>query len=173
MRVLVCGSRSWNDIDAVANVLQRLTGEVTIIHGDAIGADTICHVVSEALDFKIEKFPITKEDWEKYGKSAGPRRNREMLSKGEPDFIIAFVDTLVDSPGTHGMIELGETNGKRVIVIRKDCWPEKCQTCGEPYSEPPTDRALICSSGFHCCRSCTWREGRITMKCKRHLNEKI
>ena len=33
---------------------------------------------------------------------------------------------------------------------------EVCYTCKEPYSKPPTFRAMICSNSFHCCKDCSW-----------------
>lgn len=33
---------------------------------------------------------------------------------------------------------------------------QKCTTCKEPYSKPPTLRAQFCSNSFHCCRDCVW-----------------
>lgn len=171
MRVLICGSRTWNDVDIIVKALQKMPAGTVIIHGDAAGADTIADVVAEAIGFERKKFPISDDDWEKFGKSAGFRRNRQMLFEGEPDLILAFIDTLSDSFGTQNMIELGESYGKQVVKIEKPCWPESCPTCGESYTDPPTSRALICSSAFHCCRACTWQEGVVTVRCGRHSKD--
>ena len=121
MKVLVCGSRSWNDIEFIAKVFERLRGDITIIHGDAQGADTIANCVAEVFEFAVNKFPITNEDWQKFGRGAGPRRNAQMLSEGKPDVVLAFLDTLVDSPGTHNMIVQAESQNVRVITFRKEC----------------------------------------------------
>lgn len=47
--------------------------------------------------------------------------------------------------------------------------PEKCSTCGEPYTKLSTadglPRGAFCSNGFHCCRDCTWVDGRRTFLC--------
>lgn len=47
-------------------------------------------------------------------------------------------------------------------------WPEQCTTCDEPYSRDPTFRASICSNSFHCCRDCTWLDGRRIQLCAFH-----
>ena len=57
---------------------------------------------------------------------------------------------------------------------------ETCYTCDEPYSQPPTWRAAICSNPFHCCRDCTWEQGKeggfvtlkLTERCDYHLVDK-
>ncbi len=48
-----------------------------------------------------------------------------------------------------------------------------CETCGEPYSMPPTMRAALCSNGFHCCRDCTWRNGQVVKSCGRTPREHV
>lgn len=169
MRVLFCGSRSWNDIEAVANIMQKLPKGTVIIHGDARGADTIADVVARELGFEVLKFPVTKDDWEKFGKGAGHRRNKQMLDEGGPNLVVAFVDLLSTTNGTSGMIDLAETFGVRAIVTKKYCWPENCTTCNQPY----TGGSSLCSNTFHCCRDCTWLDGRVTVSCERHGNEKI
>jgi hypothetical protein len=50
-------------------------------------------------------------------------------------------------------------------------YPEKCPTCGEPYSQSPTPRASICSNGFHCCRACEWADGKVTDMCVYHWKQ--
>jgi hypothetical protein len=52
-------------------------------------------------------------------------------------------------------------------ICAADC-PGLCSTCNEPYSMPPTFRAMLCSNGFHCCRDCTWKEGRVVKECLYH-----
>jgi hypothetical protein len=45
---------------------------------------------------------------------------------------------------------------------------ERCLTCGEAYSQDPTDRATFCSDSFHMCRSCKWRDGKLVARCNFH-----
>lgn len=47
---------------------------------------------------------------------------------------------------------------------------DSCSTCQEPYSKVPSVRASVCSNSFHCCRDCTWVDGRRTACCVDHLN---
>lgn len=63
---------------------------VTLIHGDAKGADQLSEQVLKR-DFKggfiVERYPA---DWNRNKKSAGPIRNQRMLDEGKPDLVIAF-----------------------------------------------------------------------------------
>jgi len=48
---------------------------------------------------------------------------------------------------------------------------ERCPTCKEVYSEPPTERAMLCSRSFHCCRACVWNNGRVVIACALHTKK--
>lgn len=117
MIVLVSGSRHWKDEQLVIDVLSKFPSGTTVVHGDATGADTIAHVVAEELGFKIVKFPVSRDDWKKMGKAAGPIRNKKMLLETNPDVVVAFLDESAPSPGTKNMIKTAESYGYEVIVI--------------------------------------------------------
>jgi hypothetical protein len=51
-------------------------------------------------------------NWKQYGKSAGYRRNTQMLEEGKPDIVIAFPG----GRGTEMMCEIAETAG---ITVRR------------------------------------------------------
>jgi len=99
MRVMVTGSRSWRDIDTVAEALSFLTRDDTLIHGGCHGADELCAAFAEARRATIEVWPA---DWAKHGRAAGPKRNIAML-ESRPDKVIAFWDG--SSRGTKSAIE--------------------------------------------------------------------
>ena len=88
MRVLICGSRTWTDVEAIRDCLVNLPVNTTVIHGGALGADSLAGAVAQILGLKIEVYPA---DWEKYGKNAGFKRNLEMLDT-KPDLVLAFWD---------------------------------------------------------------------------------
>ena len=90
MKILVCGSRTYED---VARVCVTLAGFVepegeppTIMTGAARGADTIAAREAQGMGLPVELYPA---DWEKYGSAAGPIRNRLMLDQ-QPDLVVAF-----------------------------------------------------------------------------------
>jgi len=57
-------------------------------------------------------------DWDKYGKSAGYKRNEEMAiySKEDNGVLIAFWDEV--SKGTKHMIDLANKHGLKVFVVK-------------------------------------------------------
>lgn len=122
MKVLVCGSRTWNDLETIANVIGKLPSDSEVIHGDALGADRMAGAAAEVAGLKVTKFPISPEEWEKFGKAAGPRRNKKMLDESHPNLVIAFLDENSETNGTNHMSQLAESYGVRVVIIKKPCF---------------------------------------------------
>ncbi len=87
LRVLVCGSRSWMNVRTIHEALAKLPPGSTVIHGGAKGADEIAASCAVELGFHVETYLA---DWERYGRAAGPIRNRVMLRVGRPDRVFAF-----------------------------------------------------------------------------------
>lgn len=67
-------------------IAQWLTPTV-IIHGDARGADTLADAWAQRHKVAVVSFPA---NWEKDGRSAGNKRNQQMLDVGRPDLVVAF-----------------------------------------------------------------------------------
>ena len=62
------------------------------------------------------KHQLFRADWERFGKSAGVRRNYQMAQAG--DMLLAFWDGR--SAGTQHLISCMQQLGKPVVVIRTD-----------------------------------------------------
>jgi hypothetical protein len=91
-RVLVCGGRDFTDADFLFRTLDDLRlkfGFTHVIHGQGQGADQLAYMwaASRLGEAAVTGFPA---DWIRFGKSAGPKRNAQMLNEGKPDFVIAF-----------------------------------------------------------------------------------
>lgn len=119
MRVLVCGHREFDDWDLLCKTMlnQGFVGEeklsnLVIIEGEAKGADFLARVWAKWLGVKFEAYPA---DWNKYGKGAGPIRNKQMLDDGKPDLVVAFLAK--GSVGTKNMIKQAEDAGVKTMVI--------------------------------------------------------
>ena len=99
MRVVVGGSRYQTDEKMVFDVLDHLHAKTPItllVHGACKGTDLLC----EAWAMKRGIPTVAYEpDWDRWGRSAGPRRNSEMLQSEKPDLVIAF-------PGGRGTADL-------------------------------------------------------------------
>ena len=98
MRLLICGDREWTNQSTIHSVLTNYDpNTTTVITGGARGADKIAHFIASELKMQTE---VYEADWVKFGKSAGPIRNSEMINKGKPDVVIAFHSDLSKSKGT-------------------------------------------------------------------------
>lgn len=93
-RILVTGSRDWQDQQAVysalADVVRQLPADraVTIVHGACpTGADHMAHEWARGYGATIEAHPA---NWVKHGPKAGPIRNALMVVAGA-DICLAFV----------------------------------------------------------------------------------
>lgn len=112
MRVLICGSRSWDDIQTIRMRLVTLPPDTVIVHGAAPGADTIAGMLATDFGFTVEAHPA---DWDRHGKRAGIVRNLAMLDT-HPDLVVAFYDGV--SRGTGHTISEARRRGIAVEVVR-------------------------------------------------------
>ena len=128
MRILVTGSRGWEDVDAIRTVLDEITKQavaagdeaVTVVHGCAKGADMIA---DEWAREKGRLWPIWAErhpaDWKKYGRRAGFVRNQKMVNLGA-DVCVAFIKD--GSRGATQCADLAEDHSIRTerFMVRTD-----------------------------------------------------
>ena len=104
-RMIVAGGRDFADEKLLTSTLDGLREEfieIEIVSGHASGADKMAEAYAKRLGIPLKIFPA---DWKKYGRGAGPIRNREMLSyivEGNP-VVVAFWDG--QSKGTKNMID--------------------------------------------------------------------
>lgn len=120
MKVLVCGSRDWNNIQSIEKEFKKLPQGSIIIHGACpTGADAIAEKLAMKYGFPIRRYAA---DWDKEGKSAGPKRNSKMIKSehvgGDPITIgLAFTHDLVRSRGTKDCVEKARKAGIKMMVI--------------------------------------------------------
>lgn len=113
-RILVCGDRNWSDYAKIRNVLGEYPSDSVVIHGGCRGADVIAGFVAKELGMTVIVF---KAEWNKYGLSAGPIRNKKMLDEGNPNIVIAFHSDIANSKGTKNMISQSRAKGVDVRCI--------------------------------------------------------
>ncbi len=111
MVLLVCGSRTYGNRRVLSKLQRRNMEHVIsgldpefIIHGGCRGADVLAHDIADELGIHCQVF---EADWSKYGKSAGPIRNKKMLKDGHPDLVLAFFDGK-RTKGTMNMVKLAK-----------------------------------------------------------------
>ena len=111
MKVLVCGGRDFTDREFVyANLELNCTGCTELIEGGAKGVDSLAGDWADTTGRKRSTF---KARWDLYGKSAGFRRNRQMLEEGSPDLVISFPG----GRGTANMVSLAKQAKVKVIEV--------------------------------------------------------
>jgi len=108
-KVAVVGSRAFNKYDLMVKELNKYDID-TIISGGAYGADKLAETYAKEKGIKLQ---IIYPDWKRYGRAAGPIRNKEIISLC--DIVVAFWDE--KSPGTYSSINLGRNANKEVHVV--------------------------------------------------------
>lgn len=116
-RIIICGGRDFNDKALLKTNLDSILSEfenVRIVSGHARGADMLGEFYAKDNNISLSVFPA---EWNKYGKSAGYRRNEEMLAfaKQAKPVVIAFWDG--KSRGTKHMIETSKRAGVDVRTV--------------------------------------------------------
>jgi hypothetical protein len=115
INITVGGCRDFNDygyiFGCLDQYLQKLDdNDITFISGRCSGVDTAAERYAEEKGFKTLLFPA---EWDKYGKAAGPIRNKKMVEAA--DIVIAFWDGR--SRGTRSLIEFARKANKRLIIF--------------------------------------------------------
>ena len=126
--ILITGARDWKDKEVIREALAPYKDKrVLLIHGDCVGADKLAGTVAEEFKFELSIHPIKKEDWKRYGRGAGPVRNREMVNKaaalkgaGIATIVLAFHDNLELSKGTKDCVKQATKAGLNILVHSHD-----------------------------------------------------
>ena len=112
-KLAIIGSRTFNDWDFLWNKMTEhfpnLDG-ATIISGGACGADALAKRFAEASGLSYEEFPA---DWDRYGKSAGVRRNTQIIEAS--DIVCAFWDG--ESRGTWDSVKKAIDRKKTIFCF--------------------------------------------------------
>lgn len=119
-RMIVAGGRDYSNqnvvnyyIDRVKDVCDSRGLNLVIVCGMATGADTLGRNYAISNGLEVLEFPA---DWNKYGKSAGYIRNKEMGDVA--DSAIVFWDGR--SKGSKLMIDIMHELKKPVVAISYD-----------------------------------------------------
>ena len=112
MKLIIAGSRTFTDYQRLCQVLAPDRHRIAqVITGGARGADQLGYRWAWKHTIRHQLF---RADWERFGKSAGVRRNHQMAQAG--DMLVAFWDG--QSPGTAHMVQCMRQLGKPAVVIR-------------------------------------------------------
>lgn len=117
-RIIVAGSREFTDYSLlkknINNIIKNYSN-VEIVSGTARGVDRLGEKYAREHMVDLKRFPA---DWNRYGKSAGYRRNEEMAqySSQEKGVLIAFWDG--QSKGTNHMINIAKEYDLEIHIIK-------------------------------------------------------
>lgn len=113
MRILVTGSRDWDDRETLELTLGswgNWEARTTLVYGACpTGADRMAADYAAAYGWIIEAHPA---DWSGQGRAAGPIRNAHMVSLGA-DICLAFIKD--GSRGATGTATLAERAGIKTV----------------------------------------------------------
>ncbi len=116
MRVIIAGTRTC-DKESIVEAAIRNSGvrnEITVVvTGGCRGVDTIAEEWARRNNIPCK---VIYPNWELYGVSAGPKRNKQMVK--EADALIAVWDG--KSKGTQNIIEIARRFLLKVYVYRFD-----------------------------------------------------
>jgi len=105
-RLLVTGSRDWNDEKRIEDILRSAPHDAVLVHGACpTGADAIADRIWSEWGRQVERHPA---DWKQYGKRAGFVRNAEM-AESDSALCLAFIKG--DSRGASMTAQLAEDKG--------------------------------------------------------------
>lgn len=120
MKLAIVGGRDFNNYDKLQEVVGMITGCIDvlfadqykpmIISGGAKGADSLAEDLAIDYEWPYKEFPA---DWDKYGKSAGFRRNQQIVDAC--DVVLAFWDG--KSKGTRDTINKAKVAKKPTFII--------------------------------------------------------
>ena len=90
MKLAIVGSRTFTDYEVFQTILlehYQISEIETIISGGATGSDTLAEKFAHQYNRPIL---VIKPEWSRYGRSAGIRRNRQIIERST--HVIAFWD---------------------------------------------------------------------------------
>ncbi len=120
VRLLICGSRSWDDYALIQSILGSLdlADVEAVMQGYARGADEISISALRTFNYPWTRILDFPADWKTHGNSAGPIRNQRMLESGKPTHCIAF--DVGGTRGTRDMITRCNKAGVPVFICSPD-----------------------------------------------------
>lgn len=113
MKLAIVGSRDYIDYNQMSEFIKSkfdMTEIDTIVSGGARGADALAERFAEENGLKMI---VKKANWDKYGRAAGPIRNKLIIE--EADMVAAFPSP--KSTGTRNSMSLAKKAGKRLEVL--------------------------------------------------------
>ena len=113
MRVIIAGSRQFDNYDLLCQKCNQLfmsMDNIEVLSGNSKGGDQLGEKYAVEKGYFIKLF---LPEWNKYGKSAGIKRNEKMVKNA--DMLIAFWDG--KSKGTQNVINIANKLNLKVELV--------------------------------------------------------
>ena len=114
-QIVIAGGRDFNDYPLLERTVDQFLAdvhdEITIFCGTARGADSLGERYAKKRGYAVRYFP---PDWRRYGRAAGPKRNKEKAEAADAQAAIRDGE----SPGTDHNIRSPPPRGLRHMVTR-------------------------------------------------------
>lgn len=116
MKTIIAGSRDIQNYVVVSALIAKSGFKISkVVCGTYWGVDLLGKRWAEENGIPVKEFPA---DWEKYGKSAGPRRNHAMARYADGLILIHHGTT-----GSLDMLSKAERFGLKIFEHRFKNWP--------------------------------------------------
>lgn len=113
MKLIIAGTRTFTDYQMFKTLLHYFINVLDItevVSGAAKGVDELGELFAQNQKLPVKIF---KADWTTHGKSAGPKRNKQMAEYADALFAIC----INGSRGTLNMIQQAKEKGLKVYEV--------------------------------------------------------
>jgi len=124
-RIIICGGRHFKDYERLESTMNEVMNKIApwrdvveIVSGHCEGADQLGELYAKNHGLPCKVIPA---QWEKFGKSAGPIRNSEMVkyaAEAEMPVVVAFRSPR--TKGTNDTVKKATKQGIKVFVVDYD-----------------------------------------------------
>jgi hypothetical protein len=150
-RVIIAGSRSLCGVQLVADAVRQSGFSIgTVISGAATGIDRSGEDWARQHHIPIVCMPA---DWEKFGRSAGYRRNEAMIRVADAAIVIMPGDG--ESAGSRHMIEIARKRGLKLFIYRQA--PASLTAADQEHVRLEVDRARRAGARYNELHTAYWR----------------
>ena len=114
----ITGSRDGFYEDVIQEEILSFRSEATrFVIGDAKGVDSIARQICDEHGFEYKCYMA---DWERFGRAAGPIRDKAMIDEERPYMVLAFHKDWENSKGTKFTMKYALFRGINVLLFYKN-----------------------------------------------------
>ncbi|HMA37544.1 MAG TPA: SLOG family protein [Chloroflexia bacterium] len=152
MKTIIAGSRTLHGVELVEEAVRRSGFTVgTVISGTASGIDRAGEAWAEQHNIPVVRRPA---NWDRFGKSAGYRRNEQMAQIADAAIVITMGDAAA-SPGAHHMIDIARKRGLKLFVYRP-ANPPALTAADQDHIQLEVDRARQAGARYNELHTVYW-----------------